>query len=105
MRVVQGKKGPNDLRLDVLVNGGWRSVSMHLAFMLTDFFYENENALYPYPARGGPYFMDALKTASRYGHERAQKELEFDQRRKQMRLLDSVVRPTTEPPFDDNIPF
>jgi hypothetical protein len=66
-RVVPGKKDPNDLVLEVLKAGTWHKVTMDHAFLYADFFYENEEVLYPPPYRGGHYFLRRLKDAAVLG--------------------------------------
>lgn len=82
-RVVQGKKSPDDLRVDVAVAGSWRPVRMELLFFLMDFFFENEEYLYPPPKfKGGLKILNAARTASMRGYRFAQQELSEEQRQK-----------------------
>jgi hypothetical protein len=74
LRIVQGEKAPEDRRLDVRCPT-WEPVKMALGGLLTDFFYENEQILYPPTPnvgrgrgqRGGAYYLDAMKEAAATG--------------------------------------
>lgn len=71
LRVERGKKGPADLRMDVFVGGEWKPVHMSLGCVLADFFFENEDVLYP-PSQGfagGTYYLRALAEAPKVGWE------------------------------------
>lgn len=71
-RVVTGKKGPDDLRLEwSAATGKWTAVEMAHAACQTDFFCENEDYLYPPPQQGGQYFMDFLHKARGLGWDAA----------------------------------
>jgi hypothetical protein len=91
-RVVRGKKqpkyGPNpyenphDLRLDVMVEGRWRPVNMETTFLMVDFFYENEDVLYPRPRfEGGKKFLDEMRKAARSGWQWPTDGIEIDRAR------------------------
>ena len=78
-RVVRGAKGPDDLRLDWLIGGKWRAVHMRVAAMLADFFYENEDALYPPPRyKGGRKVLTYLRHAGLHGWEKAEAGLRVE---------------------------
>lgn len=68
-RIVRGKKTDNDLRLEVLANGWWRPVDMELAFMLVDFFTENEAHIQRSYWRwnGDSWFVKELASAWKQG--------------------------------------
>lgn len=70
-RVVPGTKSPEDLRLERLDNGRWVPVFMEEAFLMVDFFHENENWLNPYRPNwrrsGGEYFLTEVCDAARSG--------------------------------------
>ena len=74
-RVVEGRKSEDDLRLDLLVPR-WTAVPMGLGFLFADFFYENENVLYP-PSRyrGGQMYLDFCGGAAHLGWEHARQLL------------------------------
>ena len=80
-RIVQGKKADNDLRLEWQIPGGeWRAVSMAAGAIMADFWYENENVLYP-PERGllgGEKYSQYLGTAMHDGWEVADAVLQTE---------------------------
>lgn len=83
-RVVPGNKAPGDLRLDWFSSRQrlWIPVQMSAAALITDFWYENEDHLYP-PSRGkrgGKYFLDYLQIAAIEGWETADRKLRREQR-------------------------
>ena len=82
-RVVTGRKGPDDLRLDLFINGDWQPAKMEIGFLMADFFFENEHALYPRARgyRGGFEYLKALQDASRYGWQATQRQLRTQQSR------------------------
>lgn len=84
-RVVPGAKGPNDLRLDWRIQGIWRPVPMKVVAFMTDFFYDNEDALYPPPAQGGEFFITYLRQATVHGFKDADRGLRDDQAMRQYR--------------------
>lgn len=91
-RVVAGKKGPDDLRLDQLVDGKWVAVRMAVGGMMADFFFENEEVLYPPPAKGGKKYLDYVRDAARFGWERAEAALRVERAVKNMQpsLFDAM---------------
>ena len=91
-RIVRGRKGPNDLRLDWYVDGQWRPIHMRIAALLTDFFYENEDVLYPPPAKGGQKILDYLRWAAKNGWEKAEAGLRAERELKRARpvLFDDI---------------
>jgi hypothetical protein len=84
-RIQAGKKGPHDLRLEVLAPEGWLPVRMAMGWMQADFFYENEDVLYPPPAQGGQRYLHYVDGAARLGWETAQAMLESEQNEKRRR--------------------
>lgn len=66
-----GVKSPDDLVLQRLDNGRWVPVYMEEAFLMVDFFHENESALNPYRPNwrrtGGTYFLTEVMDAARHG--------------------------------------
>ena len=70
MRVVQGYKSPDDLRMEWHVDGRWIPVRMNVGAVLADFFYENEDHLYPSGA-GGRKYLGFLHEAARHGWRQA----------------------------------
>lgn len=83
-RVVEGRKAPGDLRLEVQArNGLWRPVTMRMVFFLADFFFENEELLYPPPRYlGGAKFRRAVKQAMEKGYKQADASLQVERQRK-----------------------
>lgn len=81
-RVVAGRKSPDDLRLECWVDGSWRPVRMALGAFLADFFYENEEVLFPYPKKGGRKYLDYLRDAAKYGWEKADAVLRVERAKK-----------------------
>lgn len=71
LRIVQGSKAPDDLRLDAHINGEWVPLRMELAFFLVDFFAENEQALKAHRSfwkeNGDAYFMKHVIQAWKEG--------------------------------------
>lgn len=62
-RIEPGKKqarvsGGQDLRLEAWSGRAWVPVEMALGAFLADFFYENEEVLYPPPNMGGQYYIE-----------------------------------------------
>lgn len=86
-RVIEGRKGPDDLRLERRVDGEWRPVKMESGFMLADFFFENEQVLYPRAKghRGGFEYLRALQDATRHGWETTQRRLSAQQQQSRLR--------------------
>lgn len=85
-RIVKGKKSADDLRLDMWLGtrteGQWVPVKASWLFLMSDFIYENEDALYPPGGRrrGGEKFMDALREAVDHGWVAATQTLEEERR-------------------------
>jgi hypothetical protein len=80
-RVVQGRKvdrgkDRQDLRLEWWASGvgKWQAVDMQAAAFLADFFYENEEELYPQAEgmQGGRKFWEYLRWAMKHGWTKAQ---------------------------------
>jgi hypothetical protein len=72
-RVVPGRKGEGDRRLEWWTDLSWQPVPMAAAFLLVDFFTENEDhlaVLRPHwRVPGGDYFFGALHEARHHGWE------------------------------------
>lgn len=82
-RVVEGYKSPEDLRLEWRCAGQWRPVHMAHAALHTQFFFENEDALYRSPrSAGGNYFLGFLHDAAKRGWETAVQKLEDEKKRR-----------------------
>ncbi len=83
-RVVEGYKGPADLRLEWRIARAWQPIPMAHAALHTDFFYENEDVLYP-PTdgyQGGNYFMTFLRNSATDGWHSAVAKLEDEKKNK-----------------------
>jgi len=75
-RVEQGRKHPDDrVLLWWSQEYGWKPIEMTVGFLLADFFFENEEVLYPKPAKGGDYYLDACEVAARNGWRQADEQL------------------------------
>lgn len=76
-RVRVGRKHKDDLVLDHWTHDGWRPVSMTTGMMMADFFYENEEVLYPTDrgAAGGGYYLGACWMAAKHGWRTAAAKL------------------------------
>jgi len=87
IRCVPGRKAPDDMKLEIRVSHGreyipdeWRAVPMTLVAYMTEFFYKNEDNLYP-PEEGylgGEKFLQFLHDAVRNGYETATAGLEWE---------------------------
>lgn len=78
----------HDLVLQVWIEGGgWRSIPMIAVAMMTEFFWENEDVLYPPPRfKGGAYFFEYLRDACERGYLRADSKLKEERRAKRQRV-------------------
>lgn len=85
-RVVEGRKGPTDLRLDVRTDG-WIAAPMALGFILADFFRQNEDRLYPpqYGWRGGGKYMSAVIASAKHGWRRTVADLNAEKAEREAR--------------------
>lgn len=85
-RVVKGRKAPGDLRLEHMTTSGWRPTAMALVFMLADFWYENEDLLYPKPKfQGADYLLRAIERAAKNGYQSEVERLEGEKLAKRQR--------------------
>lgn len=90
-RVRTGAKHPEDLVLEINVEGYWLAVSMTLGFLLADFFFQNEDVLYP-PSqgyRGGYKYLNDCKVAALHGWDKAAAGLRAEKAMKADRLFDT----------------
>ena len=97
VRFVQGAKAKDDVRIDMAtIGGGWVAVEMSLLFLLFEGLYLNEDRLYPPPARGGEYLLEAFRRVPINGWESERDKLETQRaaaeqrRRAQRQQLDAV---------------
>lgn len=74
-RIVRGRKGPADLRVDWRHISEWRPVELDHVGLIVDAIADNENVLYPPPAAGGAYVWRFLRTALRDGWATARDQL------------------------------
>jgi hypothetical protein len=86
-RVLRGRKeaprGAEDLRLEHRVDGVWRPVRMQTGAMLADFFFENEDVLYPRPRfNGGTEYLSYLWDAAYTGWEHSEGRLQEQKTRR-----------------------
>ena len=77
-RVVRGKKGPDDLRLDWRWATDWRPVELDHVAIIVDAIADNENVLYPPPARGGAKTWTFVQTAFKHGWRKARHDLHLE---------------------------
>lgn len=79
LRVVQGRKSPDDLRLEMLQDGWWRPLPMALTFLELDFYVDNEGALTMYrnhwKFNGESFFLRVLWKVLAEGWQAAADEL------------------------------
>lgn len=90
--VQQGSKHPDDLRLLWRIGGRWRPVRMAVGAFLADFFFENEQVLYPprpdgSGPKGGAKYLDYIRHAARFGWEKAEAGLVAERQVKESRLF------------------
>jgi hypothetical protein len=87
-RLVPGRKGPRDLRLDWRYNDDsgrispWRPVELDHVFLIVDAIADNENDLYPPPASGGGYVFRFVKLALKEGWRQARHDLHLERKEK-----------------------
>jgi hypothetical protein len=97
-RVVKGRKSPDDLRLEHMTPRGWRPTAMALLFMLTDFWYENEDLLYPKPRyQGAEYLLRAVRRAAVNGFQSEVEKLNGEKQRKREREATPQLTVAPEP--------
>ena len=87
LRVVPGRKSSDDLVMQWRVNGEWWSIPMAATAIIADFWYENEDVLYP-PTRGflgGRKYTRYLRKAIEEGWESAEAELQSEKAAKRDR--------------------
>jgi hypothetical protein len=77
-RIVRGKKGPNDLRLDWRWTTDWRPVELDHVGLIVDAIADNENVLYPPPARGGGKVWSFVRDALKLGWLKARHDLHLE---------------------------
>jgi len=88
-RIVNGKKGSGDLRLDWRYSdkgriSPWRPVELDHVALIVDAIADNENYLYPFPAAGGAYVFKFVKTALRDGWNKARHDLQLQRMQKDL---------------------
>lgn len=77
-QVLQGRKHPDDLRLDVRAPR-FVPVSMALGYLFADFYAQNERTLYPYRGdKAGDRYIIACKGAQLLGWEHAAEHLAYE---------------------------
>jgi hypothetical protein len=89
-RLIPGKKGPDDLRLEWRWNdegrvSPWRPVELDHVFLIVDAIADNENYLYPHPAAGGDYVRRFVMAALRDGWRQARYDLHLQRMQKDER--------------------
>ena len=91
IRTMPGRKSPDDMKLEIQTpQGEWRAVPMTLVAYMTEFFFWNEENLYPRRDGflGGEKFMEFLRDSVNNGYETATAGLEWE---KAGRGADGVV--------------
>lgn len=84
-RIVRGHKSPDDQRLDWRYVGDWRPVELDHAGLIAAAIAENEDRLYPYPAKGGGK-VRAFVHACYRSWRQARHDLHLERARKAERL-------------------
>ena len=90
---VLGKPCPHDRVLQWLTDEQrWVSIQMGAGALLADFFYENEEVLYPsrLGKMGGKKYLQFLMHAVEHGYEAAYEVLELEKRTKRLREVGHV---------------
>ena len=77
-RLVRGRKGPDDLRLDWRWVTDWRPVELDHVALIVDAIADNENILYPPPAAGGGKVYQLVRQALREGWRKARHDLHLE---------------------------
>lgn len=78
-RLVPGRKGPDDLRLEWACSGfAWRPVTLDHAAIMVDAIGENENYLYPPPYAGAGKVWQFVIKALREGWRQAVHDLHLE---------------------------
>lgn len=105
-RVVLGRKMSRvpdavDLKLEAWTPRGWQAVPMAVGALMADFFYENEEVLYPPSAgfQGGTYYVTYLNQAVSDGWEVADERLQAEKRAREQR--DNVLRLVADTPDEE----
>lgn len=91
-RIRQGRKGPNDLVLDLWNGREYAPVPMGLGGLMADFFYQNEERLYPqqYGFDGGERYLRFLRDCTRRGWRDVLSELKGQKLARQQRDEDAA---------------
>ena len=84
-RLVRGRKGPNDLVLQWRYLGDWRPVELDHVAVIVDAIADNENVLYPPPARGGAKVYGFVRQALKDGWRPAVHDLHLERGNAQAR--------------------
>lgn len=93
-RLVAGRKGPGDLRLEWRWNDAgrvspWRPVELDHVALIVDAIADNENYLYPFPYSGGDKVRRFVMTALRDGWRTARHDLHLERMQKDLREGDT----------------
>jgi hypothetical protein len=81
-RLIRGSKGQTDLVLQWRYLGDWQPVTLDHVALIVDAIADNENRLYPYPAKGGALVHSFVRTALKHGWRQAIHDLHLDRARK-----------------------
>jgi hypothetical protein len=77
-RITCGAKGPDDLRLDWRFATTWQPVVLDHVALILDCIGENEDLLYPPPAKGSAYVHEFVMRARREGWRKAVARLQIE---------------------------
>lgn len=89
-RLVPGKKGPGDLRLDWrwadrYCTSEWRPVELDHAFLIADVIASIEDVTHPYPERGGALVFAFIKDVRTRGWRQVRHDLHLQRMQKDLR--------------------
>jgi hypothetical protein len=97
--VAFGKKGKEDKVLRIFTNG-WEQITYKDLLTIMKHFYENEDRLYPPPAKGSKYLLEALVFLRHHSVEETLKN--FFLERKEATALHDFMPTLTD--YSDNLP-
>ena len=81
-RLVRGRKGPDDIRLEWRWCTDWRPAELDHVALIVDVVADNENVLYPLPAAGGGKTWAFVRSAFKDGWLKARHDLHLERARR-----------------------